>query len=90
MTGLAGLAFLGIFQIGIPSFLLVYGVRRVTALQTLLTSVLEPIFNPIWVFLVLGETPGPRALAGGAIILVAVTVRNVLSLRLAAPPAGAG
>ena len=90
MTGLAGLAFLGILQIGIPSFLLVYGVRRVTALQTLLTTVLEPIFNPIWVFLVLGETPGPRALAGGAIILVAVTVRNVLSLRLAVRPAGPG
>ncbi len=83
----AGLAFLGIFQIGIPSFLLTYGVKRVTALQTLLTSVLEPIFNPIWVFLALGEVPGPRALAGGVIILVAVTARSVLSLRLAARPA---
>ena len=83
----AGLAFLGVFQIGIPSFLLTYGVKRVTALQTLLTSVLEPIFNPIWVFLVLGEVPGPRALAGGVIILAAVTLRSVLSLRLAARPA---
>jgi len=86
----AGLAFLGVFQIGIPSFLLTYGVRRVTALQTLLTSVLEPIFNPIWVFLFLGEVPGPRALLGGAIILVAVTTRSVISLRLAALPAAAG
>lgn len=85
-----GLALLGIFQIGIPSFLLVYGVKRVTALQTLLTSVLEPIFNPIWVFLVLGETPGPRALAGGAIILAAVTARSVVSLRRAALQAVAG
>jgi drug/metabolite transporter (DMT)-like permease len=83
------LALLGIFQIGVPSFLLTYGVKRVTALQTLLTSVLEPIFNPIWVFLFLGETPGPRALVGGSIILVAVTARSVLSLRLAARPAGA-
>ncbi|HUI72082.1 MAG TPA: DMT family transporter [Spirochaetia bacterium] len=87
LRSVVGIAFLGIFQIGIPSFLLTYGVKRVTALQTLLTSVLEPIFNPIWVFLFLGEAPGPRALAGGAIIVVAVTVRSVISLRLAGLPA---
>ena len=58
LRSVAGLACLGVFQIGVPSFLLTYGVKRVTALQSLLTSVLEPIFNPIWVFLVLGETPG--------------------------------
>jgi drug/metabolite transporter (DMT)-like permease len=85
-----GLATLGVVQIGVPSFLLTYGVRRVTALQTLLTSVLEPIFNPIWVFLFLGEMPGPRALVGGAIILLAVTARSVISLRLGARPAGVG
>lgn len=90
LRSIGGLALLGIFQIGIPSFLLTYGVKRVTALQTLLTAVLEPIFNPIWVFLVLGETPGPRALAGGVVILAAVTVRSVVSLRLADPPAAAG
>ncbi|HTP57531.1 MAG TPA: EamA family transporter, partial [Spirochaetia bacterium] len=75
LTSTAGLALLGIFQIGIPSFLLTYGVRHVTALQTLLTAVLEPIFNPLWVFLVVGEVPGPWALIGGAIILAAVTAR---------------
>ncbi len=90
VRSLVGLAFLGVFQIGIPSFLLTYGVKRVTALQTLLTSVLEPIFNPIWVFLILGETPGPRALVGGIIILLAVTARSVISLRWGALPAGGG
>jgi drug/metabolite transporter (DMT)-like permease len=90
LPSVAGLALLGIFQIGIPSFLLTYGVRQVTALQTLLTAVLEPIFNPIWVFLFVGEVPGRRALIGGAIILAAVTARSVLSLRLAVRRAGAG
>jgi drug/metabolite transporter (DMT)-like permease len=70
-----------VFQIGIASILLSYGLRSVTALQSLLTAVIEPIFNPLWVFLVVGEKPGPRALVGGAIILVAVTLRSVLSLR---------
>jgi drug/metabolite transporter (DMT)-like permease len=78
-----GLAFLGVFQIGFSSLLLGYGVRQVTALQTLLTSVLEPLFNPVWVFLVLGEIPGPRALVGGVVILAAVTLRSALTLRSA-------
>jgi drug/metabolite transporter (DMT)-like permease len=82
-TSCLGLGLLGVFQIGIPSFLLAYGVKRVTALQTLLTTVLEPIFNPVWVFVVLGEVPGPRALVGGAIIIVSVTSRSVISLRQA-------
>jgi len=90
LTSAAGLALLGVFQIGIPSFLLAYGVKRVTALQTLLTAVLEPIFNPIWVFLFVGEVPGPRALLGGAIILVAVTARSVISLRSVVRQAGGG
>ncbi len=83
LAGWGGLAFLGVFQIGISSLLLSYGVKRVTALQSILTAVLEPIFNPVWVFLVLGERPGPRALVGGVIILAAVTTRSVISLRSA-------
>ncbi len=81
LAGWGGLAFLGIFQIGISSLFLAYGVKHVTAVQSLLTAVLEPLFNPVWVFLVLGEAPGPRALAGGAVIVVAVTLRSLLSLR---------
>jgi len=81
LIGWAGLAGLGIFQIGISSILLSYGLRTVTALQSLLTAVLEPLFNPVWVFLFVGERPGPHALIGGAVILVAVTLRSVASLR---------
>jgi drug/metabolite transporter (DMT)-like permease len=88
-AGLGALGILGVFQIGLSSILLTYGVKHVTAVQSLLTAVLEPLFNPIWVFLVIGERPGPRAMIGGAVILVAVTVRSVLSLRSAARPVAA-
>ena len=90
LAGWGALAFLGIFQIGLSSLLLNYGVKHVTAVQSLLTAVLEPIFNPVWVFLFLGERPGPRALAGGAVILVAVTLRSLVSLRSAMRPVAAG
>jgi drug/metabolite transporter (DMT)-like permease len=90
LAGWGALAFLGVFQIGVSSLFLTYGLKHVTAVQSLLTSVLEPLFNPVWVFLVLGERPGPRALVGGAIILVAVTLRSVISLRSAMRPVAAG
>jgi drug/metabolite transporter (DMT)-like permease len=77
LPGIGAILVLGIFQIGIASILLSYGVRHVTALQSLLTSIIEPILNPVWVFLVLGETPGPLSLLGGAIILATVTARSV-------------
>jgi drug/metabolite transporter (DMT)-like permease len=73
-------SFLGIFQVGISSILLSYGVRHVSALQSMLTAIIEPILNPIWVFLLLGEKPSPMALVGGAIILAAVTARSVLTI----------
>ncbi|MCX7655636.1 MAG: DMT family transporter [Treponemataceae bacterium] len=74
MTGLSivALSALGIFQIGIASLLFAYGIRRVTALQAMLTAMIEPVFNPLWVFLGTGEVPGTGALAGGPLILVAV------------------
>ena len=43
----------------------------------MLISTLEPILNPIWVFLVNGELPGPMALLGGAIVLLAALVRGL-------------
>jgi len=89
LAGLGALGFLGVFQIGLSSVLLTYGVKHVTAVQSLLTAVLEPIFNPIWVFLILGERPGPLALAGGVVILGVVTLRSVLSLRSASRTAAA-
>ena len=41
----------------------------------ILLASLEPILNPIWVFLINGEMPGPMAMLGGAIVLFAVLLR---------------
>jgi drug/metabolite transporter (DMT)-like permease len=79
MSGWVRLSFLGIFQLGLPYILYSLAIRHVTALEAILIPVIEPILNPLWVFLVIGEAPGPWALVGGSIILVSVTVRCVLS-----------
>jgi DME family drug/metabolite transporter len=68
----AVLAFLGVFQIAIAYFLFVRGLAYVTATQASLTGMLEPVSNPIWVFLVLGEKPSVYAIAGALVVLSAI------------------
>ncbi|MEJ5188123.1 MAG: DMT family transporter [Breznakiellaceae bacterium] len=79
-SSLGALFALGIFQIGLASLLFAYGIRRVSALQAMLIAMIEPVMNPVWVFLVTGELPGPGAFAGGPIILVAVVGSAILGM----------
>lgn len=77
VQGWIGLSLLGVFQIGMAYALFAMAIRHVTALEALLIPTIEPILNPIWVLLLLGERPGPLAIVGGAIILSAVTLRGL-------------
>jgi drug/metabolite transporter (DMT)-like permease len=72
------LVMLGVFQLGISYILYASAFRYVTALEAILIPIIEPILNPLWVFLVFGEIPGPWALLGGFIVLAAVTTRCVM------------
>ncbi len=71
------LVFLGVVQIGLAQALFVRGLRHVPAAQAALVGMVEPVANPVWVFLLLGETPRPLALLGGAIVLAAIAWRTV-------------
>ncbi len=66
------LALLGVFQIAIAYVLFVRGLAYVTATQASLTGMLEPVSNPIWVFLFLGEKPSVYGIAGAVIVLAAI------------------
>lgn len=68
---------LGVVQLGIPYLLYSAAIKRVTALEAILISMLEPILNPIWVAMAKGEVPGPWSLAGGALVLGAVLIRGL-------------
>ncbi len=76
------LVVLGVVQLGLPYILYAKAIKHVTALEASLIPVIEPILNPVWVFLMLGETPGKWALIGGAIVLISVTARCLISLRV--------
>jgi len=83
---IAGLVVLGVFQIGLAYAFFGFGIHRVAALEASLIGMLEPVLNPVWVFAFLGETPGQWAVAGGTVIIAAVTVRTVAAERGRRPP----
>lgn len=72
---------LGLFQYGLPYYLFTQASRGVTSLELVLIPTLEPILNPIWVFLFLGEQPGNWAIAGGITVFCSVTVWSVFKNR---------
>jgi drug/metabolite transporter (DMT)-like permease len=68
---------MGFFQLGLPYVLFAWAVSRVSATRAVLTSSIEPILNPVWAFLLVGERPTTAMFIGGAIIIGTVTLRNV-------------
>jgi drug/metabolite transporter (DMT)-like permease len=81
------IAYLGIFQIGLAFILFSSAIKHIPAIEATLISTLEPILNPLWVFLFIGETPGVFALIGGLIVLGGVAVNAIGSARGSAEPA---
>ena len=77
LSDLLIIIFLGVFQIGVSYLLFSYAVPRVTPLELLLIPAMEPILNPIWVFLFDGQTPSFLAIFGGIIIIVTIVVWSV-------------
>lgn len=79
---LALVAYLGIVQLGAAYSLLTLGVARgVKSLDAGIIGYIEPVLNPVWVFLFLGERPARWALLGGGIILTAVLAHTLWNAR---------
>src|SRR6185295_17154168 len=65
-----GVVYLGVVQIGVAYTLFTVAMARgVRSLDAGIIAYIEPVLNPVWVFLVIGEKPSKWALAGGAIII---------------------
>jgi drug/metabolite transporter (DMT)-like permease len=68
--------YLGVFQLGLAYVFLSRAITRVPALEASLFLLVEPVLSPVWAWWVHGETPGPLALVGGAVILTATALRS--------------
>ena len=78
-------AYLGVFQIALAYLLVSRAIVHLPALEASMILLIEPVLNPVWAWLLQGELPGIWAIAGGAIILGATTVRSWRERRVQAP-----
>ena len=78
---LALLAFLGVFQLGVPCMLLVIASRTLRPPEIALLSLLEVVLGPLWAWLGAGEAPGNAVLYGGGIVLAALVLNEISTLR---------
>lgn len=72
------MAYLGIVQIGLAYAVFTYSLKRVHAIEASLISMIEPVLNPVWVFIWYGEKPSTLALIGGVVILVGLTIKSII------------
>ena len=81
LTGVnvGSILFLGIIQMGLSYFLYSKAIQHVTALEAIIIPIIEPILNPVWVFLVQGEAPSIWAIIGGVIVVFGVAIRSIMS-----------
>lgn len=76
------LATLGIFQLGLPCMMMVIAARALSAPEVSLLALLEVVFGPVWAWLGAGEAPSGATLSGGAMVLGALLLNELLALRL--------
>jgi drug/metabolite transporter (DMT)-like permease len=77
---LALLAFLGVFQLGLPCMFLVMASRALLAPEIALLGLLEVVLGPLWAWLGAGETPAASTLAGGVLVLIALAGNELAAL----------
>jgi len=65
----------GVVQLAIPYVLFARGLRHVQAAEAGLITLLEPVLNPVWVYLRHGERPADATLVGGLFLLGGVALR---------------
>jgi drug/metabolite transporter, DME family len=84
----AGIAYLGIVQIGFAYLLFTLAMARgVRSLDAGIIGYIEPVLNPVWVFLFIGERPSGWAIVGGAIIVTSVIVHMFTEAKTKRAPA---
>jgi hypothetical protein len=71
-TALIAILILGVFQLGISYVLYVQSTKYCPPLACNLLGALEPLLNPVWVFLFDGERPGLFALLGSVVVIVSI------------------
>ncbi len=87
-TDIALLALLGFFQLGLPCMLMIRCARHLSAPEISLLALIEVLLGPLWAWLGAGEAPSAATLYGGAVVMLALMLNEVLGLRAGRPRGG--
>jgi drug/metabolite transporter (DMT)-like permease len=72
-------AVMGVVQLGIPYWLFSKGLEQISVQEASLIVLIEPVLNPLWVALIVGELPSGATLIGGACIVGSLGFRYLRS-----------
>ncbi len=75
------LALMAAVQFAIPYTLFAHGLRTMASAEASLIALVEPVLNPIWVVLIVGESPSVATVIGGAVIIIGLILRYTLFAR---------
>ena len=78
ITSISMLLVLGVIQCGISYIFYMNSIRQVTSVEAILIPVLEPLLNPVWVFLFVGEKMSSTTILGGAIVICSILWNEVV------------
>jgi len=67
--------------VAIPFVLITLAPRYITAAEVNLFFLLETIFGPLWVWLVIHEQPSLETIVGGIVIILTIATHSLLALR---------
>lgn len=67
----------GVGQLGVSTILYSRAMPHVRAIEAIMIPIMEPVLNPLWVWLLVGEVPSGWALVGGTMVVGAVTARGL-------------
>lgn len=73
--------YLGVIQLGLAYLLFTFAVPKVSPLELILIPALEPILNPIWVFIFDGQAPSVLAVVGGVVIIATIVIWSLYKNR---------
>ncbi len=71
---------LGLIQYSLANILFGKGIKKTEPVTASIILTMEPIMNPVWVFLLQGEAPGAMALIGFVLVVAAVTLQSLLPI----------
>ena len=72
-------AVMGVVQLGIPYWLFSKGLEQISVQEASLIVLIEPVLNPLWVGLIVGELPSGATLIGGLCIVGSLAFRYLRS-----------